>query len=262
MSDIAKRLRVSAKYNSFNGGFYERSIVKSQMEEAADYIEQLERDLIETRAALEVVVQQLRVELAAQCWCDPKTSHIEMNVDLADAVAYRIDRMTDKDFLLWIYARLKNVHMEDPHVDYMYKLYDIAEKQDTIAERRHDKAMMNGIRKEARELAAQCWCDPKTSHIEMNVDLADAVAYRIDRLLSQIADLRTEVAKNHAAWKVADEDCRNLTEKVIPNIRTELTEALAALLSARSLLAMAADWSTWFEEKYANTIKTAMGRKL
>lgn len=63
MSDIAKRLRVSAKYNSFNGGFYERSIVKSQMEEAADYIEQLERDLIETRAALEVVVQQLRVEL-------------------------------------------------------------------------------------------------------------------------------------------------------------------------------------------------------
>lgn len=173
MSDIAKRLRVSAKYNSFNGGFYERSIVKSQMEEAADYIEQLERDLIETRAALEVVVQQLRVELAAQCWCDPKTSHIEMNVDLADAVAYRIDR-----------------------------------------------------------------------------------------LLSQIADLRTEVAKNHAAWKVADEDCRNLTEKVIPNIRTELTEALAALLSARSLLAMAADWSTWFEEKYANTIKTAMGKKL
>ena len=53
MSDIAKRLRVSAKYNSFNGGFYERSIVKSQMEEAADYIEQLERDLIETRAELE-----------------------------------------------------------------------------------------------------------------------------------------------------------------------------------------------------------------
>ena len=144
--------------------------------------------------------------------------------------------MTDKDFLLCIYARLKNVHMEDPHVDYMYKLYDIAEKQDTIAERRHDKAMMNGIRKEARELAAQCWCDPKTSHIEMNVDLADAVAYRIDRLLSQIADLRTEVAKNHAAWKVADEDCRNLTEKVIPNIRTELTEALAALLSALTLL--------------------------
>jgi hypothetical protein len=174
--------------------------------------------------------------------------------------------MSDKDFLLWIYARLKNVHMEDPHVDYMYKLYDIAEKQDTIAERRHDEVMMDGIKKEARELAAQCWCDPKTSHIEMNVDLADTVAYRIDRLLSQITDLRTEVAKNHAAWKVVDEDCRNLTEKVIPNIRTELSAARAALqevpckipLNPQGVELVTKEWDQW-REHHSVALKAANG---
>ena len=32
---------------------------------------------------------------------------------------------------------------------------------------------------QARELAAQAWCDPETSHIEMNTVLAEAVAKRI-----------------------------------------------------------------------------------
>jgi hypothetical protein len=33
----------------------------------------------------------------------------------------------------------------------------------------------------ARESAAQCWCDPTTSQIEMNTDLADIVAQAIEK---------------------------------------------------------------------------------
>lgn len=32
---------------------------------------------------------------------------------------------------------------------------------------------------DARQLAAQCWCDESTKHIEMNVALAESVAKRI-----------------------------------------------------------------------------------
>lgn len=32
---------------------------------------------------------------------------------------------------------------------------------------------------EARQFAAQCWCDPDTSHIVMDVQLAEAVARRL-----------------------------------------------------------------------------------
>jgi hypothetical protein len=38
--------------------------------------------------------------------------------------------VSDKDFLLWIHARLQAVHMESPNVDYMHKLLDLANKQD------------------------------------------------------------------------------------------------------------------------------------
>lgn len=38
---------------------------------------------------------------------------------------------------------------------------------------------MNAVK--ARELAAQCWCDPKTAQIEMNPDLAEVVAQAIER---------------------------------------------------------------------------------
>jgi len=36
--------------------------------------------------------------------------------------------VSDKEFLTWIYERLKNVHGESPFVDYMYKLKDIIER--------------------------------------------------------------------------------------------------------------------------------------
>ena len=37
----------------------------------------------------------------------------------------------------------------------------------------------NDWMKEAREAAAQCWCDDETKHIEMDAVLAEAVAKRI-----------------------------------------------------------------------------------
>ena len=40
---------------------------------------------------------------------------------------------------------------------------------------------------EARQLAAQCWCDKETEHIEMDVVLAEAVAKRIANWMSAAA---------------------------------------------------------------------------
>lgn len=39
--------------------------------------------------------------------------------------------------------------------------------------------MENKWIKEAREIAAQCWCDEETEHKEMDVELAEAMAKRI-----------------------------------------------------------------------------------
>jgi hypothetical protein len=38
--------------------------------------------------------------------------------------------------------------------------------------------------KKALEMAAQCWCDEETSHIEMDTALALAFAKRIDNLIA------------------------------------------------------------------------------
>ena len=38
--------------------------------------------------------------------------------------------MKDKDFLEWIYSRLKNVHGENPNVDYMHKLRAVCKSTD------------------------------------------------------------------------------------------------------------------------------------
>lgn len=34
--------------------------------------------------------------------------------------------MDDKQFLRWMYNRLKNVHQENPNVDYMFRLNSMA----------------------------------------------------------------------------------------------------------------------------------------
>lgn len=39
--------------------------------------------------------------------------------------------------------------------------------------------------RESMECAAQCWCDPETEHIEMDVDLATAFARRLDELKAE-----------------------------------------------------------------------------
>lgn len=41
---------------------------------------------------------------------------------------------------------------------------------------------------EARQLAAQCWCDEETKHIEMDTRLAEAVAKRIAAWMDSAAD--------------------------------------------------------------------------
>ena len=43
---------------------------------------------------------------------------------------------------------------------------------------------------EARQMAAQCWCDSDTSHIEMDVLLAEAVARRIASWMDTAAQMQ------------------------------------------------------------------------
>ena len=50
---------------------------------------------------------------------------------------------------------------------------------------------------EARQLAAQCWCDAETEHIEMNPVLAEAVARRIAAWM----DTGAFHARNEAYWR-------------------------------------------------------------
>lgn len=40
---------------------------------------------------------------------------------------------------------------------------------------------------EAREIAAQCWCDPKTENTEMDADLAEVFAWRLAAWIGQSA---------------------------------------------------------------------------
>ena len=53
--------------------------------------------------------------------------------------------------------------------------------------------------KNSRYLAAQAWCKPSTSHIEMDVDLAEAFAEIIDNIKSQpeVVDSKYDKAIDH-----------------------------------------------------------------
>lgn len=44
--------------------------------------------------------------------------------------------------------------------------------------------------KKALEIAAQCWCDPETSHLNMNSELARAFAKRLAEKLELIEELK------------------------------------------------------------------------
>lgn len=46
---------------------------------------------------------------------------------------------------------------------------------------------MSDFMDEARHFAAQCWCDPETSSIEMDTRLAEAVARRISAWMDDAA---------------------------------------------------------------------------
>ncbi len=58
----------------------------------------------------------------------------------------------------------------------------------------------------ARGLAAQCWCDPRTSDREMDVDLAEVFAETLQKLseldpdmMAMIDTLNTEFKRHRAA---------------------------------------------------------------
>ena len=62
--------------------------------------------------------------------------------------------------------------------------------------------MNNEIMNKAQQIAAQCWCDPETSHIVMNPALANAFAKRlaeqmelIDRLDKQLYEGKSKTNK-------------------------------------------------------------------
>ena len=49
---------------------------------------------------------------------------------------------------------------------------------------------------EARGYAAQCWCHPTTSHIEMDVVLAEVVAKQIQSLVNKREKALKEMTKD------------------------------------------------------------------
>lgn len=48
--------------------------------------------------------------------------------------------MTDKEFLQWIFNRLKNVHGENPNLDYMRKLKSLIDKNEWVRFNPSDKS--------------------------------------------------------------------------------------------------------------------------
>ena len=69
---------------------------------------------------------------------------------------------------------------------------------------------------EARAIAAQCWCDPETSHIPMDVVLAEAVARRIAAWMNTAAFH----AQNEEYWR--DQVKSRPPEKNLTKLRLEL----------------------------------------
>lgn len=58
---------------------------------------------------------------------------------------------------------------------------------------------------ESRQMAAQCWCDEETKHIEMDVRLAEAFAKRMVILLERLRDsLHREGAKTKVLNEISE----------------------------------------------------------
>lgn len=64
--------------------------------------------------------------------------------------------------------------------------------------------------KSAREIAAQCWCDPETEHLEMIPELAEAFAKRIAQQAEELERLGEE-----RRWIPVDERLPEVYEKVL-----------------------------------------------
>ena len=89
--------------------------------------------------------------------------------------------------------------------------------------------MNNEIMNKAQQIAAQCWCDPETSHIVMDPALANAFAKRlarqmeeIDKLVRQINELNKQLLNDFNKQLVNDLNkqlCERESKKNDPNIR-------------------------------------------
>ena len=53
-----------------------------------------------------------------------------------------------------------------------------------------------------REIAAQCWCDPKNAHKEMDVDLTESIAARLFQERKRVDDLRKGVKTAIQQWSL------------------------------------------------------------
>jgi len=71
---------------------------------------------------------------------------------------------------------------------------------------------------EARAIAAQCWCDPETSHIEMDVNLAEAFAKRLNVVFEQRRCMETLLDPVNAVKS----DPPELAEKCRESYRSQL----------------------------------------
>lgn len=59
--------------------------------------------------------------------------------------------MSDTEFLQWLHDRLKNVHGENPNVDYMIRLREIIQKRPTQL----DEAYIRGMEMQRKMLRLQ-----------------------------------------------------------------------------------------------------------
>ena len=66
----------------------------------------------------------------------------------------------------------------------------------------------------ASHLAAQCWCDPETEHLNMDSDLAKAFAKRLDNLIDGLESAWGLIANSYGGdWELANPDWRLAAER-------------------------------------------------
>lgn len=65
--------------------------------------------------------------------------------------------------------------------------------------------MNNDIIEKAKEIVAQCWCEPETSNIVMIPELAEAFAKRLAEKMEVIYNLEQKLAKQSRGKAILEE---------------------------------------------------------